>query len=97
MAEVVVMLVSVPQVAPVQPVPLRDQVTPSLFTSFVTDAVRFTVPDGPKEVVVGGAMVTVMGGAAGMDSVTEVLEDVCAMEVAVMVTVKAVEGAVGEL
>jgi len=96
-AEVVVMLVSVPQVAPVQPVPLRDQVTPSLFTSFVTDAVRFTVPDGPKEVVVGGAMATVMGGAAEIDSVTEVLEDVCAMEVAVMVTVKAVEGAVGEL
>ena len=92
-----VMLVSAPQAVPVQPVLLRDQVTPSLFTSFVTDAVRFTVPDGPKEVVVGGAMVTVMGGAAGMDSVTEVLEDVCAMEVALTLTVKAAEGAVGEL
>lgn len=88
---------SAPQAAAVQPVPLRDQVTPSLFTSLVTDAVRFTVPDGPKEVVVGGAMVTVMGGAAGMDSVTEVLADVCAMEVAVTVAVKAAEGAVGEL
>ena len=85
----VVTLVSVPQVAPVQPAPVRDQVTPSLFKSLVTVAVRARVAPAWTVVFAGGVIATLMAGTV---SVTEVDEPGSATEVAVMVIVNGLAG-----
>ena len=83
----VVMLVNVPHVAPEQPAPESDQLTPLLAESLVSVAVKFWVPmpactlaePGASEMEMAGAAVTVM--VAASDLVPS------AMEVAVTVTV----------
>jgi len=81
--------VSVPQAAPVQPVPLRVQVTPALFTSLVTVAARARFDPPLSVVLAGGVMVTMAGGTV---STMEVLAAGFVMEVALMVTVSWLAG-----
>ncbi len=57
--EVVVLLESAPQAVPVQPLPLRDQVTPALFVSLATLAVSVTASPASIEVFAGVTMLTV--------------------------------------
>ena len=81
--DVVVLPVSVPQAPPVQPVLLRVQVTPALFTSLVTVAARERLAPPLSVVLAGGVMVTMAGGTV---STTAVFAAGFVMEVAVMVT-----------
>ena len=55
-----VTFVSVPQAAPLQPAPERDQVTPLLCVSFASDAVKLCVPLPAGRVALGGESEMVM-------------------------------------
>ncbi len=61
-AEVAVTLISVPQAAPVQPVPLSAHVTPRLFVSLITVAPRFSVFPLSK-LTTGGVTLTAIAAA----------------------------------
>ena len=74
---------SVPQAVPVQPVPVRLQVTPALFVSLETVAESGRLAPAFTVVLEGGAMVTAIGSTV---SVTELLRAGLDTEVAVIVT-----------
>ena len=87
MTEVVVTLVSVPQVAPAQPVPDSAQLTPMLWESLETVAVKFWVSPVCR-LTVGGAMETETAPATVtvIEAVAFLLESLT--DVAVSVTVE---------
>ena len=66
MMEVVVTLLSVPQAAPPQPAPDRDQVTPLLRGSFVSVAANALVPMPACTLAVAGETVTEIPAEVGM-------------------------------
>lgn len=68
---VVVVFVSVPQVAPLHPVPEIDHVTPLFPVSFVSVAVKFCVPIPACTLAEVGASVTTIGGAVVIVTVVE--------------------------
>ena len=82
--EALVLVESVPQVAPEHPVPLSVHVTPLFCASFVTFAVKFCVRLTVTLAVVG-ATVTPIAGATVI--VAEAVRDVSATDVAFRVTV----------
>ena len=65
MADVAVMLVSVPHVAPEHPAPERDQVTPLFCESFCTEAAKLAEVETCTEVL-AGLTETTMGRAAAV-------------------------------
>ena len=87
MTDVAVTLLSVPHVAPEQPVPETDQVTPLFCESFCTEAVKLAVVETCTEVVAGltdtemGSGAEVMVTLAALDFMASVTD------VAVMLTV----------
>ena len=85
---------SVPQATPVQPVPVRLQVTPPLAGSLVVAAVRARVAPAFTVVLGGGVIVTTTMGTV---SVIDVLIDGSATDVAVMTTDSAAGGVAGEV
>ena len=92
--EVVVTLVSVPQVAPEQPVPESVQLTPLFCVSFCNCAVKFAVCETCTEAD-GGFTATVMAGGAVIVIATEADLELSAMDVAVSVTVAGLGTVVG--
>jgi len=82
--EALVLVESVPQLAPEHPVPLSVHVTPLFCASFVTVAVKFCVRLTVTLAVVG-ATVTPIAGATVI--VAEAVRDVSAADVAFRVTV----------
>ena len=64
--EVLVTLVSVPQVVPVQPLPERDQATPLFWVSLVTVAANPCVPIPTGTLVLIGETITLIGAAASV-------------------------------
>ena len=86
--------VRVPQAVPVQPEPVRDQVTPSLLMSLATVAVMSCVLLSATAVVVAGLSVMTTG-AVGTVSAWVARTAVFAIEVAVMVTARAFAGFAG--
>jgi len=85
--EVVVELERVPQVAPLQPVPDRAQVTPLFWESFCNVAVKFWVPMPACTLELEGATVTTMTGASVTVIVAVDVFEISDTEVAVRVTV----------
>ena len=87
MTDVAVTLLSVPHVAPEQPAPETDQVTPLFCESFCTEAVKLAVVETCTEVVAGltdtemGSGAEVMVTLAALDFMASVTD------VAVMLTV----------
>jgi len=85
--DVAVTLLSVPHVAPEQPAPETDQVTPLFCESFCTEAVKLAVVETCTEVVAGltdtemGSGAEVMVTLAALDFMASVTD------VAVMLTV----------
>jgi hypothetical protein len=79
--------VSVPQVAPEQPTPERDQVTPLFCESFCTEAVKLAEVETCTEAE-AGFMETEMGGGPAVMVMTAAADFVASVtEVAVMATV----------
>ncbi len=87
MTDVVVTLLSAPQVAPAQPEPERVQETPLLAGSFCTVAVNGVLWLTRTEALEGAAETTIGGGAAVTVIVAAEDFELSAMEVAVSVTV----------
>ena len=59
MTEVALMLLSVPQVDPLQPLPDRDQITPLFWESFCTVALKACVPPVARLVEAGETATTI--------------------------------------
>ena len=85
--EVVVTFVNVPHVAPLQPVPESDHVTPLLPVSFDNVAVKFCLPMPACTFAVVGASVIEITGAAVIVTVVESDFVLSACEIAFIVTV----------
>ena len=85
--ELVVTLVSVPQVAPLHPAPESDQLTPLFCVSFCTDAVKLPPVDTCTVSVAGLTDTEMAGGSAVIDMVAEADFELSATEVAVSITV----------
>jgi hypothetical protein len=81
------MLVSVPHVAPEQPAPERDQVTPLFCESFCTEAVKLAAVEICTEAVAGLTETEMGGGPAVMVMIAAADFVASVTEVAVMVTV----------
>ena len=93
--EVLVTLVSVPQVVPVQPLPERDQATPLFWVSFVRVAVNALVPIPACTLVLVGASVMEIG-ASGAKVMAAALDLVPSrFDVAVSVTAAGLGRAAG--
>jgi hypothetical protein len=85
--EVVVTLLSVPHVAPEQPAPETDQVTPLFCESFCTEAVKLAAVETCREVD-AGLTETTMGSGAEVIVTLAALDFVASLtDVAVRVTV----------
>jgi hypothetical protein len=61
--EVGVVLLSVPQADPLQPLPETDQLTPAFFESFCTVALKFCMPPGITLAVVGETATAIAAAA----------------------------------
>ena len=87
MTDVAVTLLSVPHVAPEQPAPETDQVTPLFCESFCTEAVKLAVVETCTEADAGVMETDVGGGVAVMVMMADADLEPSAIEVAVSVTV----------